>query len=282
MNPPVPFFSHGLAHSPSVTAEILRSTLPHDKRLGFTGQVIVAATVQDETRNIAEVFAAHEMTALVCGFLPGNLPDPWENPSGALEALKPQIQLATELAAEGVGASMVVGPTHTQHRKVRPNGNDRAALERWLEMLSRETNSAGIDACVEPLNAVEDGTEDPFATLFELIQPYGNLFLQWDTGHAEARGLTAADMIRMAPKVGYLEFANVGRHPLRANKGIDFADYALAIPLLTKCRLFGDEPFDGTVIAEFGLQNLCDTTTPGPETLALDADFLRNTLRVMA
>jgi hypothetical protein len=282
MNRTVPFLSHCLAHGPAVTAEILRRTLPHDKRLGFAGQVIVAATVQDEARNIVEAFAAHEMAALVCGFLPGDKPDPWENPDGALEALKPQIALAGELAAEGVGPKMIVGPTHTLHRKARPNGNDEHGIARWLEKLSGAALVADLSVCLEPLNPVEDGTGNPFHTLFRLIQPHGNLFLQWDTGHAHAHGLDAGNMLQMSNWIGYLEFANVGRHPLHTNQGIDFAAYARAVPQLANCQLFGDEPFDRTVINAFGLQDLCDTTTPGPRTLELDADFLRNTLRVMA
>lgn len=282
MNRTVQFFSHCLAHGPLVTREILLRTLLHDRSLGFTGQVIVAPLIRESTPAVISAFRERQMAALVCGFLSGDNPDPWEDPSGALEALKPQIALAGELAAEGVGPKMMVGPTHTLHRKARPNGNNERGIERWFWEFSEALRAADLSACVEPLNRTEDGTVDPFETVFDYIRHRDNLFLQWDTGHAHARGHRAESMLRMADKIGYLEFANVGRHPLCADKGIDFRAYADTLPHLTNCALFGDEPFDQSVIEAFGLQNLCDTTTPGPQALELDADFLRGTLGVMA
>jgi hypothetical protein len=276
MKLPHPVLAHCLAHGPSVTAEILRRTLPNDKALGYRGQVIVAALVSGGTQSVIDVFAENEMSTLVCGFLPGNTPDPWEDPEGARQALIPQMKLANDLAFAGVGPRCIVGPIHTQHRKMRP-APDRAALERWLKTLSETTRNEGLEfACVEPLNGIEDGTEKPFQTLLEAIKGYDNLFLQWDTGHAHWHGLGPEDLARAAGKVGYFELANVGRSPLEMARGIDFPAYVDVLPTLGHCELIGVEPFDQTVIEAFGLGDLCDTTTRGVECLGRDAHRLRS------
>ncbi len=86
----------------------------------------------------------------------------------------------------------------------------------------------------------------------------------------------------MADKIGYFEWANVGRNPLDDNKlGINFPGYAMTLHKLPSDCIMGNEPFDQSVITAFGLSELCTTQTPGPDCLARDAIYLRK-LGVMA
>jgi hypothetical protein len=281
MKLPHTVLSHCLAHGPAVTPEILDITLPHDWSFGYGGQVIVAACTQPEDHDgIIAALKRHRMSSLICGFMAGQGPDPLREFAAASAVLRIQMRLARKLYLAGVGPNGMVGPTHTHHMVQRASF-DKKELAKWIAMVDELRQEEGLDwVCFEPLNPTEDGTPDPFRLLAELIAGYPALAIQWDTGHAHARGLDANDllhMVRNGLRVKYLEFANVGRSPLDVPRGIDFElDAKNAAECLADDCLVGDEPFDGSVIKAFKLPSkICDTEVVGVECLARDAETLR-------
>ena len=278
MKIPTTVLSHCLAHGPSITPDGLRESLKADKALGFGGMVIVPAII-DPTHTpeaIAQIFYEMKMTGLVCGFNPGNGPDPLgDEASLCVESLRSQAEYAIALADKGCGPATIVGPVHTHHMTLRPKW-PADGFKKWMDKIHALAVELDLDVLFEPLNSVEDGTPDPFWTLYNAVLGREQFGLQWDTGHAYARALTTKSFSHMAHKVGYFEFANVGRNPLDNKLGIDFSSYIQAMENLPGGCVVGDEPFDQSVIQAFGLQQLCTTMVPGPECLARDATFLRS------
>ncbi len=287
---PSPVMAHCLAFGPSLTPDTLRRSLETSLGMGYSGLVIVPAIASsDLTPELtADIFGEFKAQGLVCGFLPGNGPDPIEGDKGmiklARESIESQALFASVLADAGWSNHRMVGPMHTVHRKMRSGWDGprkaelNAKLERWIDELNDIGGETFLDLCLESLNPVEDGTHDPFRTLDHMALRRLSVRLHWDTGHAFARKMSLAEFMAMAPQIGFFEFANVGRHPLHKGLGIDFAGYAKAMNRLpANCNL-AVEPFDPSVINAFGLQEICTTTTSGPDCLKLDASFLESIL----
>lgn len=277
MKLPTKVLSHCLAHGPAVTPEILSRTLPHDRELGYRGQVIVAALALDQPLDgIIDAFQRENMTALVCGFMAGNGPDPLEDKEAALAALYPQMVLARELYLSGVGPNGTVGPMHTHHKRPRARTNfDFEALGYWAHAVDALREEIGLEwAAFEPLNAEEDGTPDAFDTVSGIVSDKPNLGIHWDSGHAHSWSLSDWDMVQLGGKVRFCELTNVGRSPLTRGRGIDFGRYFASLPRLPDGCLVGVEPFDPSVIEAFDLRSVCDTKVLGPACLTSDADYL--------
>ncbi len=277
MKIPTTVLSHCLAHGPSITPEILRQNLMAECALGFGGEVIVAALINQEAhlpKTIADVFYDMEMAGLVCGFNPGNGPDPLGDEAGlVIKSLRSQAEYAIALADKGCGPAAMVGPMHTRHMTPRPKW-PADKFRRWMDKVHALAVELDLAMLFEPLNGVEDGTPEPFQALFNAVRGRELFRLHWDTGHAHARGLSATDLYRMAHKVGYLELVNTGRWPLQNQRNINFREYAGVMANLPENCVVGVEPFDPSVIQAFGLGDLCTTTVPGPECLRKDAAYL--------
>lgn len=272
--------SHCLAHGPSLTPQGLTDDLLADKSLGYGGMVIVPALADQEKhspKSFALIFEETGMKGLVCGFNAGNGPDPLgEHYELARDNLRKQARFAVALAEIGRGPAILVGPVHTHHMTKRPTWN-QGNFGRWMDQLQGVAQEFDIRIFIEPLNSLEDGTPSAFETVFDALRIRGRLGLQWDMGHAymQLRGHAIETALQMSSRIGYFEWANVGRHPLEQEHGIDFEAYAAIRKRLPANCEEGVEPFDPSVIQAFGLQDLCTTTTKGPECLALDIAFLR-------
>ncbi len=284
MKTPSRMHSHFLAHGTMLTPDILRDCLEADQKLGFEAMVIVAALI-DQSRYspgiIADVFEEVGMSGLVCGLNQGDGPDPLGGDEKlVIESLRAQAAYAIALAERDCGPELFVGPTHAKHRTQRPVWPD-SAFDRWIDAVEGLANETGLRVLFEPLNGIEDGTPTPFSTIHTAVCGRKKLGIHFDTGHARAHGLTPKDLPMIADSIGYFEFANVGRHPLYNQMGIDFAAYARSMQYLPEDCEVGDEPFDPSVINAFGLQKLCTTTMSGSECLKRDVAYLRS-LGVMA
>lgn len=283
---PASVMAHCLAFGPSLTPDILRNNLEASLKLGYSGLVIVPAIASpDLTPELtADIFGEFKARGLVCGFLPGNGPDPIEGDEGmiqlARESIKKQALFASVLADAGWSNHRMVGPMHTLHRKMRPGWHDvrktelDKKLEHWIDILNDLGGELILDMCLESLNPTEDGTPDPFRTLDRMVMKRLNVLLHWDTGHAFAHKMSLAEFMAMAPQVGFFELANVGRQPLHHELGIDFLGYAKEMVRLSKGCDVAYEPFDQSVIQAFALEELCPVTTSGPDCLKMGAAYL--------
>lgn len=246
--------------------------------------VIVAATIDDgfTPQVVAKMFKDRNMTGLVCGFNPGNCADPLKPAESALviASLRKQAEYAKALADVGCGPKIMVGPLHTHHKNVRPVW-PADEFRRWMDKLQALGVETGLVLALEPLNATEDGTPNAFDTVFEQVRDRDRLGVHWDTGHAHAR-IAGDKFEKMAHKISFFEFANVGRWPLfHEELGIDFESYAKAMGHLSEDCMVGVEPFDPVVIRTFGLERLYPTNFSGPACLRRDSEYLRE-LGVMA
>lgn len=291
---PTPVLAHCLAFGPSLTPDILRTSLEASLKLGYDGLVIVPAIASpDLTPELtAEIFGEFQARALVCGFLSGNGPDPIEGGEGVIklarESIKSQALFASVLADAGWSNHRMVGPMHTVHRKMRPGWNGprkkelNAKLECWIDVLNDLGGEHFLDVCLEPLNPIEDHTPDPFRTLDRMVMKRLNVMLHWDTGHAFAHKMSLPEFMALAPQVGFFEFANVDRQPLHHALGIDFLGYTKEMGRLPNDCDVAYEPFDPSVIKAFALEELCPVTTTGSDCLKMGAAYLSTTLKVMA
>lgn len=285
MHLPGPVHSHCLAFSPALSAESLEAQLIEILALGFDAHVIVAAIIDPGSTPtmIAEVFRRLKVEGLVCGFNPGNGPDPLSDDfPKVLDELRRQAEYALALAETGFGPPWMVGPMHTWHMKKRDTWpEDR--FRRWMDELDKLGQELDLELALEPLRKEEDGTPVPFKTLFEGIceRRSANLAIHFDTGHAHTWGLGPRDLVTMADYVNFIELVNEGRHPLREDHGIDFPGYKAMLHHLPDDGRVGVEPFDyPSVIEAFNLGEFCTTRRSGRECLSLDAVELRE-LRVM-
>lgn len=280
MKLPTKVLSHCLAHGTTITPRKLRKILVADQRLGYGGMVILPALIPDSIspKDIAQVFQETKMNILVCGFIPGDGPSPYIQPKLVLKSLQRQASYAAEFANKGLGPAVLAGPLHTHHGKPLPKDWSRGKLRTWLDEVETLLQCFSLRALYEPLNEREDKTPQPFQTLHQLIRTRNwSSGLHYDTGHAQTRGINLAGKFHdLAPKIGFFEFANVGRWPLAESKGILFGSYANAMTDLPDNCLVGVEPFDPKVIQAFGLKKLCDTTVSGEKALAQDAKFLQD------
>jgi hypothetical protein len=267
---PTPVLAHCLAYGPRITQKSLRISLEHSQRLGYSGLVIVPAIIEEgfTPHAVTKMFKEMGMTGLVCGFNPGNGPDPLheEGRDMAIEFLGQQAQYAIALADEGIGPAMMVGPMQTLHMKERSTW-PADGFRRWMQKCAAFSAEFGLFLAFEPLNRHEDGTPKPFWTIFDAIKDQELLGLHVDIGHADANGMTVEDLKPMAHKVGYLEFANRGRWPLQQGMGIDFPTCVAGMTHLHDHCQVGNEPFDGSVIKTFGLGRICTTEISGQECL---------------
>lgn len=274
MKLPTAVYSHCLAHGPSITPDNLQACLEADKKLGYRGMVIVPAMIQPgfTPEAVAQVFRDMQMHGLVCGLNAGKGIDPligdgWQ---ACLSHLRKQAQYAIALADRGCGPNMMVGPMHTHHMNPRKGGWPEDGFMRWMDKLHAMAIELGIELLFEPLNSTEDRTHDVFQTLWRAVRDREMFGLHWDTSHAFDRNMTPNDMRKMAPKIGFLEFANVDRWPLDMSMGISFLNYVSAMVNLPESCRVGVEPFDPTVIRAFGLGQLYATNVSGAECLARD------------
>lgn len=283
MKLPTNVLSHCLAHGTAITPRNLRKNLAADQGLGYSGMVIVPLLIDPRysPRQIIKSFWETEMTGLVCGLIPGNGPSPFEQPKLVLESLRRSARFAATFAEKGLGLPILVGPLHTHHCQRLPANWSVGRLHKWQDKLESFLKQFGLSALYEPLNEVEDKTPRPFRALFRAVQKR-NSGLHYDTGHAHARKINFAGEFRgLAPKIGFLEFANVGRWPLDELRGIIFESYAKAMEVLPDDCTVGVEPFCQKVIKAFELSELCDTTVSGEATLKRDAAYLQK-LGIMA
>jgi len=283
MKLPTKVFSHCLAHEVAITPPKLRQMLIADQKLGYSGMVILPLLTKlwYSPNDITQPFQDTGMQGLVCGLIPGNGPSPFDQPRLVLKSLRRQARFAAMLADKNLGSAGLVGPLHTHHRQPLPANWTESMFYQWIDTVDAVLQEFGLRALYEPLNAVEDKTPQPFQTLHKAVMDRAS-GLQYDTGHANAHGVTMEEFQDLAPKIGYFEFANVGRWPLDESKGIDFGAYAQAMADLPDDCLVGAETFCQAVITTFGLKGLCDTDVSGEETLRRDAKYLQEKLGVIA
>lgn len=284
MKLPTTVYSHWLGYPNVMMDETgLRNALTHSRDIcGYNGMVFVPALVNSSLtpRRVASIYRDMGMFGIACGFNAGSGPDNLKDSAdAALENLKLQTEFAVALADEYVGPNFMVGPMQTHHRTQRPDwtsNNLSVAYRNWLRRVNDLGHSLGLNMFCEVLNSVEEGTPDPYNLLARTIKEDNltNVRLHLDTGHFHMRGMTMEDFERLAPIVGLLEFANMGRWPLHHEKGINFLEFAKRMHLLRDDCQVSDEPFNTAVIKAFDLGSLCDTTTDGRDCLQMDAAFL--------
>lgn len=278
MKLPTGIYSHCLGHTAlPLTPTKHEENLILDKQMGYVASVIVAAIISEGAKldNFVDIHKKHEMSGIVCGFLPGNGPDPLKDDEReqAYESLLPAARLAAKFADAGVGPAVMVGPMHAHHRNLRSWNS--SGFNKWADDLTRLSDEFGLRLLLEPLNSIEDGTPDPFSAITQLAYQRPVQFgIHWDTGHAHARKVEHTFKAR-APQIGHFELANVGRSPLHTHLGINFGAYAKLMKYLPHNCTVGVEPFSQEVIKAFDLRELCYTTVEGPAALESDALFLR-------
>ena len=128
--------------------------------MGLSGVTIVPAIIQKswEDWQIVSVYKKLGARGLVCGFLPGDGPDPHKKDQmkAAANSLRPTFELAASLANAGFGQPDVCGPIHTLHRAKR-TAEDIAMMDVWIyEELLALSKEYGTRVLFEPLNKIED------------------------------------------------------------------------------------------------------------------------------
>ncbi len=274
-------FGHQLALTAglALTPPALDEGLSFMKRLGFNGCVVVPKAWDPSltAKIAAEIASKHSMSLQTCGFLPGNEFSPHSQTGhrAALDEIHRQMQIQIEFIDAGIGEQLLCGPIDIgwKSREFNQDGYNT-----WLDALNQLASEQGLQLAIEPLNGVESPVPNAFTTLSRAIAELKCLRtgIQFDTGHAKARGVSMNQFVEMTPLIWMFEFANVGRHPLSWRKGINFPGYARNMHLLQKHCVVSDEPFDPIgVINPLGLQAFCTTTTLGKAAMTSNTRFLK-------
>ncbi len=287
MKLPASIFGHQLMFPEglSFTPVALRNALDLLKVAGYKGMIVVPKAWHSSltAKFAVEIALAAGMKLQTCGFLPGNefsISD-HSNQSKSLAEIEKQMSYQLTFQDAGCGFDLFCGPIDNPWKSSEVFGFDKYIV--WLDLLNTLAVNQKLRLAIEPLNATESTVTDAFQTLRKAIQQgsFNQIYFQYDTGHAHARGVSMEEFEAMIPQIAMFEFANEGRHPLEAKRGIDFLHYVSKLGLLPPNCLVSNEPFDPAgVILPLSLQNRCTTTTPGIEALDMDAQFLQK-LKVM-
>jgi sugar phosphate isomerase/epimerase len=277
---PQPFFLQGLAFAHLCYDEdALRSMIRSARKMGYGGLVIVAALIDKALvpKEFARIFKEMGMKCIVCGFNPGDGPNPLDDNGryAARDNLAVQAKYAAAIHDAECGPAMMVGPMHVWHGQKQPGIWDDSKLTRWAQThLFGIAEDFGLTLCIEGLNGVEDKTPQPIKTMFWLVRAVDSPLVRahLDTGHAAWHDYDHTRMAEWAPLIGYMELVNGRRQPCDVPHGIDFPAWKKAMAALPESCHVGCEPFDELIVKTFKVGQVADELD-GLECAQRDADY---------